>query len=168
MVGFSSNKGAGERCVLTYMSNNGKEGASSQIGYEFYWLVSKGSLTLNLTYDRHDPTLFTVKHYLIAPDGTRTLYATSTESHRYGDSINIERKYISGYDLDSEYEDIVNGTFTYDMWETVENMGTVSGTYNKGSHEGKLHDRESYTESSSDYISYTSDRKINVIFNYNL
>ena len=45
IVAYSSNQGTGEKCVLTWASGNGSTAGYGQIGYQFYKLVSKKSMT---------------------------------------------------------------------------------------------------------------------------
>lgn len=169
IVAYESNQGLGEQCHLTWAAENGDTAGYGQIGYQFYKLISKKSLTLNFTYELHDPTQFNIKHYIVNENGQKTLYASSTESHRYGDTLNIRKKTITGYELDSDYLSAITGKFTYDIVKASENINErLYYDHVHGSHTGEMYDRKKYTESADDYICYSKDREINVYFYYNL
>ena len=169
IVAFESNQGVGETCVLTWAAENDSRAAYGQIGYQFFNLISKKSLTVDLTYELHEPTQFNIRHYIIDADGNETLYASSTESHSYGEYINIRKKSITGYTLDSDYLSSITGTFTYDILGASENIGNIL-YYNHvhGSKHGEMYRWTSYQESEDDYICYCENRQIAVNFYYNL
>ena len=73
IVAYESNQGIGEQCHMTWASENGDTAGYGQIGYQFYKLISKKSLTLNFTYELHDPTQFNIKHYIVNEKGQKTL-----------------------------------------------------------------------------------------------
>jgi len=168
LVGFSSSQDLGEECHLSYFSENQEYGASAQIGYEFYKMISSKSLTVNLTYELQDPVLFTTKHYLVAGDGTKSVYSTISAYYSYGNTLNIKKKTLAGYTLDPAYQDAVTGKFTYDILDTCENVWFLNYDYVHGSHQGEMYDRKSYSESSSDYIPYRTNREMDVRFYYNI
>ena len=112
IVAYESNQGLGEQCHLTWAAGNGEKAGYGQIGYEFYKLISKKSLTLNFTYEKHEPTTFYIKHYTVDKNGTKTLYDSSTSVYTYGNSMSIYRKYPTGYSLRSGYQSSITGTFT--------------------------------------------------------
>ena len=169
IVAYESNQGIGEQCHMTWASENGDTAGYGQIGYQFYKLISKKSLTLNFTYELHDPTQFNIKHYIVNEKGQKTLYASSTESYSYGDTLNIRKKTITGYELDSEYLSAITGKFTYDIVKASKNINErLYYNHVHGSRTGDMYDWKSYSESSSDYICYSKNREINVYFYYNL
>ena len=112
--------------------------------------------------------LFTTKHYLVAGDGTKSVYSTISAYYSYGNSLNIKKKTLSGYTLDSAYQDAVTGTFTYDILDSYKNVWFLNYDYVHGSHQGEMYDRKSYSESSSDYIAYRTNREMDVRFYYNI
>lgn len=169
IVAYESNQGLGEQCHMTWASENGDTAGYGQIGYQFYKLISKKSLTLNFTYELHDPTQFNIKHYIVNEKGQKTLYASSTESHSYGDTLNIRKKTITGYELDPDYLSAITGKFTYDIVKASENINErLYYDHVHGSRTGDMYDWKSYSESSKDYICYSKNREINVYFYYNL
>ena len=169
IIAYESNQGLGEECKLTWAAGNGETAGYGQIGYQFYKLISKKSLTLDFTYRKHEATTFNIKHYIVNEKGQKTLYASSTESHQYGDYLNIRKKTITGYELDSDYLSSITGSFTYDIVKASENINErLYYDYHPGSHRGEMYDRKSYSESSKDYLDYCDNREINVYFYYNL
>ena len=169
IVAYESNQGLGEQCHLTWAAGNDSEAGYGQIGYEFYKLISKKSLTLNFTYEKHEPTTFYIKHYTVDKNGTKTLYDSSTSVYTYGNSMSIYRKYPTGYSLRSGYQSSITGTFTYDVLDIEENVDSrLYYDYHPGSHRGEMKDRKSYSESSKDYLDYCDNREIKVDFYYDL
>ena len=169
IIAYESNQGIGEKCHLTWASGNGEKAGYGQIGYEFYKLISKKSLTLNFTYEKHEPTTFYIKHYTVDKNGTKTLYDSSTSVYTYGNSMSIYRKYPTGYSLRSGYQSSITGTFTYDVLDIEENVDSrLYYDYHHGSHQGEMKDRKSYSESSKDYLDYCDNREIKVDFYYDL
>ena len=169
IIAYESNQGIGEQCHLTWAAGNGEKAGYGQIGYEFYKLISKKSLTLNFTYEKHEPTTFYIKHYTVDKNGTKTLYDSSTSVYTYGNSMSIYRKYPTGYSLRSGYQSSITGKFTYDVLDIEENVDSrLYYDYHPGSHRGEMKDRKSYSESSKDYIDYCDNREINVYFYYDL
>ena len=169
IVAYESNQGLGEQCHLTWAAGNDSESGYGQIGYEFYKLISKKSLTLNFTYEKHEPTTFYIKHYTVDKNGTKTLYDSSTSVYTYGNSMSIYRKYPTGYSLRSGYQSSITGTFTYDVLDIEENVDSrLYYDYHPGSHRGEMKDRKSYSESSKDYLDYCDNREIKVDFYYDL
>lgn len=169
IVAYESNQGLGEQCHLTWAAGNGEKAGYGQIGYEFYKLISKKSLTLNFTYEKHEPTTFYIKHYTVDKNGTKTLYDSSTSVYTYGNSMSIYRKYPTGYSLRSGYQSSITGTFTYDILDIEENVDSrLYYDYHPGSHRGEMKDRKSYSESSKDYLDYCDNREIKVDFYYDL
>ena len=169
IVSYESNQGIGESCVLTWAAGNESTAGYGQIGYQFYKLISKNSLTLNFTYRKQEATTFNIKHYLVNGKGQKTLYASSTESHQYGDYLNIHKKSIPGYELDADYLPSIAGTFTYDIVKASKNISDrLYYDFHKGSHSGEMYDRKSYSESYDDYLDYCNNREINVCFSYHL
>lgn len=147
IVAYDSNQGLGEQCRLTWAAGNESTAGYGQIGYEFYKLISKKSLTLDFTYRKQEATTFNIKHYIVNEKGQKTLYASSTESHQYGDTLNIRKKTITGYELDPDYLSSITGAFTYDIVEASENINErLYYDYHKGSHSGEMHYRNSYSE----------------------
>lgn len=169
IIAYESNQGLGEQCHLTWAAGNGEKAGYGQIGYEFYKLISKKSLTLNFTYEKHEPTTFYIKHYTVDKNGTKTLYDSSTSVYTYGNSMSIYRKYPTGYSLRSGYQSSITGTFTYDVLDIEENVDSrLYYDYHPGSHRGEMKDRKSYSESSKDYLDYCDSREIKVDFYYDL
>ena len=169
IVAYESNQGLGEQCHLTWAAGNDSKAGYGQIGYEFYKLISKKSLTLNFTYEKHEPTTFYIKHYTVDKNGTKTLYDSSTSVYTYGNSMSIYRKYPTGYSLRSGYQSSITGTFTYDVLDIEENVDSrLYYDYHPGSHRGEMKDRKSYSESSKDYLDYCDNREIKVDFYYDL
>ena len=169
IVAYESNQGLGEQCHLTWAAGNDSQAGYGQIGYEFYKLISKKSLTLNFTYEKHEPTTFYIKHYTVDKNGTKTLYDSSTSVYTYGNSMSIYRKYPTGYSLRSGYQSSITGTFTYDVLDIEENVDSrLYYDYHPGSHRGEMKDRKSYSESSKDYLDYCDNREIKVDFYYDL
>lgn len=167
IIAYESNQGLGEQCHLTWAAGNGEKAGYGQIGYEFYKLISKKSLTLNFTYEKHEPTTFYIKHYTVDKNGTKTLYDSSTSVYTYGNSMSIYRKYPTGYSLRSGYQSSITGTFTYDVLDIEENVDSrLYYDYHPGSHRGEMKDRKSYSESSKDYLDYCDSREIKVDFYY--
>ena len=165
IVAYESNQGLGEQCHLTGAAGNDSQAGYGQIGYEFYKLISKKSLTLNFTYEKHEPTTFYIKHYTVDKNGTKTLYDSSTSVYTYGNSMSIYRKYPTGYSLRSGYQSSITGTFTYDVLDIEENVDSrLYYDYHPGSHRGEMKDRKSYSESSKDYLDYCDNREIKVDF----
>jgi uncharacterized repeat protein (TIGR02543 family) len=168
LIGYSSNQGIGESCKLTWASSNGSTAGYAQIGYQFYTLISKSSLTINLTFKKHESTKFYIYHYTVDQNGNTVLNSYSTETHSYGDSLYISAKSIYGYTLDSDYKATISGNFTYNILGSCENVDSrLYYNYHEGSRQGDMYDRNSYSYSSSDYISYCSDRVIKIYFYYN-
>ena len=64
IIAYESNQGLGEECKLTWAAGNGETAGYGQIGYQFYKLISKKSLTLDFTYRKHEATTFNIKHYI--------------------------------------------------------------------------------------------------------
>ena len=62
IIAYESNQGLGEECKLTWAAGNGETAGYGQIGYQFYKLISKKSLTLDFTYRKHEATTFNIKH----------------------------------------------------------------------------------------------------------
>ena len=169
IVAYESNQGIGEQCHLTWAAGNDSKAGYGQIGYEFYYVISKKSLTLNFTYEKHEPTTFYIKHYTVDKNGSKTLYDSSTSVYTYGNSMSIYRKYPTGYSLRSGYQSSITGKFTYDVLDIEENVDSrLYYDYHPGSHRGEMKDRKSYSESSKDYIDYCDNREINVDFYYDL
>ena len=169
IVAYESNQGLGEKCQLTWAAGNDSKAGYGQIGYEFYKLISKKSLTLNFTYEKHEPTTFYIKHYTVDKSGAKTLYDSSTSVYTYGNSMSIYRKYPTGYSLRSGYQSSITGNFTYDVLKIKENVDSrLYYDYHKGSHSGEMKYRNSYSESSKDYIDYCDNREIKVDFYYDL
>lgn len=169
IIGYKSNQGIGEHCKMTWAAGNDSTGAYGQVGYEFYALISKKSLTINFTYELHDPTTFNIRHYIIDEDGYKSLYSTSTETHSYGDTLNIRKKTITGYSLDSEYLSSITGEFTYDIVKASKNISErLYYDHVHGSKNGEMYRWNSYQESSDEYICYCKDREINVDFVYRI
>lgn len=169
IVAYESNQGLGEQCHLTWAAGNGEKAGYGQIGYEFYYIISKKSLTLNFTYEKHEPTTFYIKHYTVDKNGSKTLYDSSTSVYTYGNSMSIYRKYPTGYSLRSGYQSSITGKFTYDVLDIEENVDSrLYYDYHPGSHRGEMHDRKSYSESSKDYLDYCDSREIKVDFYYDL
>lgn len=169
IVAYESNQGLGEKCQLTWAAGNDSKAGYGQVGYEFYKLISKKSLTINFTYEKHEPTTFYIKHYTVDKNGTKTLYNSSTSVYTYGNSMSIYRKYPTGYSLRSGYQSSITGKFTYDVLKIEENVDSrLYYDYHKGSHSGQMKYRNSYSESSKDYIDYCDNREIKVDFYYDL
>lgn len=169
IVAYESNQGLGEQCHLTWAAGNDSTAGYGQIGYEFYYIISKKSLTLNFTYEKHEPTTFYIKHYTVDKNGTKTLYDSSTSVYTYGNSMSIYRKYPTGYSLRSGYQSSITGKFTYDVLDIEENVDSrLYYDYHPGSHRGEMYDRKSYSESSKDYLDYCDNREIKVDFYYDL
>ena len=169
IVAYESNQGLGEQCHLTWAAGNGEKAGYGQIGYEFYYIISKKSLTLNFTYEKHEPTTFYIKHYTVDKNGSKTLYDSSTSVYTYGNSMSIYRKYPTGYSLRSGYQSSITGKFTYDVLDIEQNVDSrLYYDYHPGSHRGEMHDRKSYSESSKDYLDYCDSREIKVDFYYDL
>ena len=169
IVAFESNKGLGEQCRLTWAAGNDSKAGYGQVGYEFYKLISKKSLTIDFTYEKHEPTTFYIKHYTVDKNGSKTLYDSSTSVYTYGNSMSIYRKYPTGYSLRTGYQSSITGKFTYDVLDIEENVDSrLYYDYHKGSHSGEMKYRNSYSESSKDYIDYCDNREIKVDFYYDL
>lgn len=169
IVAYESNKGLGEQCRLTWAAGNDSKAGYGQVGYEFYYVISKKSLTINFTYEKHEPTTFYIKHYTVDKNGTKTLYDSSTSVYTYGNSMSIYRKYPTGYSLRSGYQSSITGKFTYDVLDIEENVDSrLYYDYHKGSHSGEMKYRNSYSESSKDYLDYCDNREIKVDFYYDL
>ena len=169
IIGFSSNQGLGEACALTWAAGNGSEAGYGQIGWQFYKIIGGKSITCNLTYQKHEPTKFTINHYTIDKSGSKTLYSSSTTSYTYGNSMYIGRVYPTGYSLEDGYLSSISGTFTYDVLKAGKNVDTrLYYNYHKGSKSGEMYDWKSYTKSSKDYISYCDNREIKVTFLYRI
>lgn len=169
IVAFESNQGIGEKCVLTPLAENGGKGGYGQIGYEFYSLISKSSLTVNLTYRKQEATTFNIKHYTVAKDGTKTLYDSSTETYSYGDMMDIRRKYPTGFSLREGYLSTITGSFTYDVLDVganVESRLYVERIYDP--HQGEIYYRNSFEWTNKDWIDYCINRQINVTFLYDI
>ena len=169
LVGFSSNAGIGETCKLTWASDNGSTAGHAQIGYQFYAVISKSSLTINLTFEKHEQTKFIINHYIVEKNGTQTKVNSSTETHIYGDQLDISKGNFSGYNLDSGYLSSITGTFTYDIIKASKNISSsLIYNYNHGSKQGQMYNWTSYTRTSKDYLSYCDSRVITVDFVYKI
>ena len=81
LISFQSNQGVGERCELTWASENGHYGGYGQVMYEFYKVISKKSLTIDMVYEEQDPTTFVIYHFLTDHKGDRSTYAKTTETY---------------------------------------------------------------------------------------
>ena len=169
IVAYESNQGLGEQCRLTWAAGNDSKAGYGQVGYEFYKLISKKSLTIDFTYEKHEPTTFYIKHYTVDKNGSKTLYDSSTSVYTYGNSMSIYRKYPTGYSLRTGYQSSITGKFTYDVLDIEENVDSrLYYDYHKGSHSGEMKYRNSYSESSKDYLDYCDNREIKVDFYYDL
>jgi len=169
LVGFSSNAGIGETCKLTWASDNGATAGHAQIGYQFYAVVSKSSITIELIFEKHQQTRVVINHYTIDQYGTKTPRYNATENHTYGEDINISMRVYSGYVLDSSYLPTISGSFTYDIIKASKNISNgITYDYHPGSREGDMYNRDTYTRTSSDYLSYCENRVIIVDFVYRI
>lgn len=169
IIGFSSNQGLGESCVLTWAAGNDSKAGYAQIGWQFYKIIGGKSITCNVTYQKQEPTKFTINHYTIDKNGSKTLYSSSTSSYTYGNSMYIGRVYPTGYSLEDGYLSSISGTFTYDVLDAGKNVDTrLYYNYHQGSRRGDMYDRKSYTYSSKDYIDYCDNREIKVTFLYRI
>lgn len=169
VIGFSSNQGLGESCVLTWAAGNDAKAGYGQIGYQFFKIIGGKSLTCNLTYQKQEATTFNIKHYTVDQYGTKSLYASSSASYIYGNYMSIGQKSITGYTLAPGYASSISGTFTYDVLGATKNVDKyLSYRHHDGSRSGEMYDRKSYTYSSKDWISYCDNRKAEVTFLYNL
>lgn len=169
IVAYESNQGLGEQCHLTWAAGNDSTAAYGQIGYQFYKLISKKSLTLNFTYQKHEATTFNIKHYTVDKNGTKTLYDSSTAVYTYGNSMSIYRKYPTGYSLRDGYVSSITGAFTYDVLDIEDNVEDRL-YYNRvwDPHNGEMYDRKSFTWTDKDWLDYCINREINVTFIYDL
>ncbi len=173
LIAFDSDQGIGEVCELTAMSSNTWEGDGAywQVWYQFYKLISKKSLTLNFTYEKHEPTTIHVRHVIADETGYRTLYDSSVVYYTYGDEMNIKKKSIPGYTLDENYLSEFTGPFTYDIVEASENISermTTDYVPDSRHMQEDGRDRETYERSSDDYIAYVTNREITIRFLYNI
>lgn len=169
IIEYSSNQGIGEKCILTWASGNNSTAAYGQIGYEFYKLISKKSMTLNFTYRKQESTTFNIKHYLVDQNGNQSLYNTSTSVYAYGDSMSIYRKYPTGYSLRNGYVSSITGPFTYDVLDIEKNVeDRIYYNRTPDAHSGEKHDRKSFTWDDEDWLDYCTNREINVTFFYDL
>ena len=169
ITGYESNQGLGEQCVLTWASGNESTAAYGQIGYQFYKLISKKSLTLNFTYRVHEATTFNIKHYIVDKNGNKTLYDSSTASYTYGNNMSIYRKYPTGYSLRDGYAASITGPFTYDVLNSGKNVESRL-YYDRvwGSRRGEMYDWKSFTWTNKDWLDYCRNREINVTFIYDI
>jgi len=166
---YESNQGLGEQCHLTWAAGNDATAAYGQIGYQFYKVISKKSLTLNFTYRVHEATTFNIKHYTVNKNGTKTLYDSSTAVYTYGNSMGIYRKYPTGYSLRDGYVSSITGPFTYDVLDVEDNVEDRL-YYDRiwDPRNGDMYDRKSFTWTDKDWLDYCRNREINVTFLYDL